>query len=157
MIKDNAEKLRAGELYFDLAVLVASLIILILAYRISGLALSAAGTFPMASSAVMVASMLMILWNNQKKDRVNQDGFVSELRQTIQQVFTKDLMVFTCLTTFYIAAIEPLHFLPSSFVFIMLSIIYLKGSTLGRATLISAATLAFIYIVFLYFFKVLLP
>ncbi len=154
MSKDSNAVIRAGEFYFDLLILLASLVVLVLAYQISGFSINAAGTFPLASSGVMVISMLTVVWGNRAKER---EGFVAELRQVLKEVFTKDFLLFTFITTAYIIAIEPLHFLTSSFVFITLSIIYLKGSTPVKATLISAGTLGFIYIVFLYFFKVILP
>lgn len=157
MSHKNPGKLRAGEYYFDLLILFGSIVVLVLAYRISGFALSAAGTFPMASSSVMVLSMLLVLYGNRKKERENTGGFASELRQTMHEVFTKEFVVYSLMLLVYALAIEPTHFLPSSFVFICLSIIYLKGSTPGKAVLISTGTLACIYVVFLYFFKVLLP
>lgn len=157
MVHKNAVKLRAGEIYFNLLILIASIIVLVLAYRISGFALSAAGTFPLASSSVMVLSLLMVLIGSRKKERENQEGFASEIRQTIREVFTKDFVIYTLLLLLYASTIEPLHFLPTSFFFICLSIIYLKGSSPGKAVIIGAGTLACIYLVFLYFFKVLLP
>ena len=157
MSHKDAGKIRAGEYHFDLLILVASIVVLVLAYRISGFALSAAGTFPMAAGAVMVLSMVAVLYGNRKKERANQEGFASELRQAIREVFTKEFVVYTLLLLLYALSIEPLHFLPTSFVFLCLSIIFLKGSTPGKAVLIGAGTLACIYVVFLYFFKVLLP
>ena len=157
MNKATMTKMSAGEFYFDLLALFASLVVLVLAYRISGFALSAAGTFPMVSSAVMVGSMIVVIRENCKKKEATKEGFVSEMRQMFHEVLTKNFLVFTFLTVIYIFAIEPLHFLPSSFVYITCSIIYLKGGTPVRAGLISAGTLTFIYVVFLYFFKILLP
>lgn len=157
MSQSKATKLRAAEFHFNLIILCLSIIVLILAYDISGLQLCAPGSFPLASSAVMVLAMIAVLWGDRNKERDNKEGIRSEIRQAIKEVFTKDFMIYTLIAIAYVWAIEPLHFLPSSFVFITLSIIYLKGSSPLKALLISSATLACIYVVFLYFFKVLLP
>lgn len=157
MTQSKVPKLRAGESHFNVMILCLSIIVSVLAYKISGFQLSAPGTFPLASSTVMVFAMLGVLWGDRKKDRDNQEGFGSEVRQALKEVFTKDVMIYTLIAIAYICAIEPLHFIPSSFLFMTVSIIYLKGSSPLKALLISGVTLTFIYIVFLYFFKVLLP
>lgn len=153
----ETEKLRPGEFYFDIIILLGSVVVLVLAYQISGFALSAAGTFPMASGGVMVLSILLVLIGNRKKERENKGGFASEMQQAIREILTKEFVVFTILLVLYAVAIEPLHFLPSSIVFVCLSMIYLKGCSPGKAILIGTGTLGCIYVVFLYFFKVLLP
>lgn len=157
MSNNSSSKLNPGEGWFDGIILIASLVVLVLAYRISGFSISAAGTFPMASSAVMVGSMLMVLWGNRSKATGGYGSSFNELRQALKTVFTKDFIVFVVLSTLYILSIESLHFVPTSFVFIAVSIIYLKGSSPLKAFLISSITLTFIYLIFLYFFKVLLP
>lgn len=149
--------LKAGEIYFDLIILAFSLFLLVVAYRISGFAISAPGTFPLASTSVMVLAMLFVLWGNRGKERANKEGFVSELAQVLREVFTRDFVVYTILAIIYVALIMPFHFLPTSFVFLVVSIIYLRGSSPLKAVLISAGTLGFIYVIFLYFFKVMLP
>jgi hypothetical protein len=157
MSQNQISKLRAGEFHFNVIILCLSVIVCVLAYQISGLKLSAPGTFPLASSAVMVLAMLSVLWGDRKKQRENQEGFRNEIRQAIKEVLTRNFVVYTLIAVAYICTIELLHFIPSSFLFISISIVYLKGSSPLKALLISAVTLAFIYIVFLYFFKVLLP
>ena len=157
MAEKKPEVLKAGETYFDLLILVFSLFLLLVAYQISGFAISAPGTFPLASTAVMVVSMLLVLWGNRNKTKANSEGIASECAQAIREVFTRDFVVYTIMAIIYVALIMPFHFLPTSFVFLVLSIIYLKGSSPLKAVLISAVTLGFIYLVFLYFFKVMLP
>lgn len=157
MSQSKISKLRAGEFHFNLTICCLSFIVLVLAYQISGLKISAAGTFPLASSAVMVISMATVLWGDRKKERAIKESFNSEIRQAIREVLTKDFTVYTLIATAYICSIEPLHFIPSSFLFLTVSMIYLKGSKPVKAIIISSIILAFIYVVFLYFFKVLLP
>ncbi len=157
MAQRKPELLKAGETCFDLIILAVSIFLLIIAYRISGFAISAPGTFPLASTTVMVVSMVFVLWGNRKKEKENKEGFFCECRQAMREVFTRDFVVYTIMAIIYVALIMPFHFLPTSFVFLVLSIIYLKGSSPFKAVLISAVTLGNIYLVFLYFFKVMLP
>ena len=157
MVQRKPEVLKAGETYFDLVILAVSIFLLIIAYRISGFAISAPGTFPLASTTVMVVSMLFVLWGNRNKEKDNKEGFFSECRQALREVFTRDFVIYTVMAIIYVALIMPFHFLPTSFVFLVLSMIYLKGSSPLKAVLVSAVTLGFIYVVFLYFFKVMLP
>ncbi len=157
MSHEQAGTLRAGEYYFDLIMLLVSLVVLFLAYQISGFQLCAAGTFPLASSAVMVLSMLLSLRSSRIKRRAGTARGSEELKLVMESVFTRDVLVYACLAVLYILAIDLLHFLPTSFVFIALSIIYLKGSTPIKAIVISAGTLFSIYMIFQYFFQVLLP
>ncbi len=149
--------LRAGESYYDLLILLASIVLLVIAYRISGFKISAPGTFPLASTTVMVAAMLTVIWSNRKRKRATEDGFGAEIRQMLHEVFTRDFVVYAILCIAYVALIQPTHFLPSSFVFLVASIFFLKGGGPLKAVLVSAGTLACIYLIFLYFFQVLLP
>ncbi len=156
-MKPASQHLRAGERWFDLVLLCLSLTALIIAWRISGFALAGAGTFPTASTAVMVGALIVVMWGNRAKEKQNKEGLLSEIRQTLREVFTRDLVVYTMLMAIYIMVIVPFHFLPSSFLFIALSIIYLKGAGPLKAILISGGTLSVIYTIFLYFFQVSLP
>ena len=157
MNHEKVKKLRAGELYFDYFVLAFSIFLLIVAYQISGFSISGPGTFPMASTVVMVFSMLFVIIGNRKAEREVKDGFFSECRQAIREVFTPTFFIYTIIAIAYVVLIQPLHFLPASFLFLIISMIFLKGSSPINAVLISTGTLTFIYVIFLYFFKVLLP
>lgn len=152
----NPKTLPAGQIYFDFFLFVFSVVVLILAYKISGFGLSEPGTFPLASSSVMVLSLAAVLRGNRKKPR-REEGVLTQLKKAGNKLFTREFLIFSSITIFYIIAVEPLHFLASSFIFLTLSIIVLKGSKPLYAVLISAGMLAFIYVVFLYFFKVILP
>lgn len=151
-------KLRAGENVFGWLMMALSLFVLVQAYLISGFSsISSAGTFPMVASAVMVFAVVSILLNNCSLKKPAADGFKDELGQAAKQVLPKVFLVYTFIVFGYIIVIQPLHFLPSSFVFLLLSMIYLKGSTPLKSLIISTLTLACIYIMFQYFFRVVLP
>ena len=151
-------KLRAGENVFGWLMMALSLFVLVQAFLISGFSsISSAGTFPMLASAVMVIAVVSMLLDNRKLKKPDTGGFKNELQQASKQVFPKVFLVYTIIVIGYIILIKPLHFLPSSFVFLLLSMIYLKGSSALKSLLISTVTLGCIYIMFQYFFRVVLP
>lgn len=154
----ETRKLRAGENAFAWLMMALSLFVLMQAYLISGFSsISSAGTFPMVAAAIMVVAMALTLLNNRKLAKPDADGLKDELRRAAKQVLPKVFLVYTGIIIGYMLLIQPLHFLPSSFAFLLVSMIYLKGSTVIKSLLISTLTLACIYIVFQYFFRVVLP
>ena len=156
-MKDDRQ-LRAGENAFSWLLLLLSLFVLVQAYLISGFSsLSSAGTFPMGASAVMVIAMIFILLNNRKLKRIVTGGLNNELSQAVALVLPNIFLIYSIIVIVYMILIEPLHFLPSSFAFLLVSMIYLKGGTALKSLLISTATLGFIYVIFQFFFRVVLP
>ena len=151
-------KLRAGENIFGWLMLALSLFILVQAYLISGFSsISSAGTFPMGAAAVMVIAMASSLLKNRTLKKPDAHGLKDETRLAVKQVLPVIFLVYTILVIGYIVLIQPLHFLPSSFVFLLVSMIYLKGSSALKSLIISTITLGCIYIMFQYFFRVVLP
>ena len=151
-------KLRAGENLFAWLMMALSLFVLIQAYLISGFSsISSAGMFPMVAAAIMVVAMALILLKHRKLAKPDADGLKDELRRAAKQVLPKVFLVYTGVIIGYMILIQPLHFVPSSFAFLLVSMIYLKGSTVIKSLIISTLTLACIYIVFQYFFRVVLP
>jgi putative tricarboxylic transport membrane protein len=135
-----------------------SLFVLIQAYLISGFSsISSPGTFPMGAAAIMVVAMALTLLNNRKLERPYADGLKNELQQAAKEVLPLVFLVYTGIIIGYMILIQPIHFLPSSFAFLLASMIYLKGSTIIKSLIISILTLACIYVVFQYFFRVVLP
>ncbi len=101
--------------------------------------------------------MALVLLNNRKLEKPDADDLKDELRRAAKQVLPKVFLVYTGFIIGYMILIQPLHFLPSSFAFLLVSMIYLKGSTVIKSLIIATLTLACIYIVFQYFFRVVLP
>ena len=156
-MKEN-RRLRAGENFFAWLMMALSLFVLIQAYRISGFSsISSPGTFPMGASAIMVVAMVLVLLNNLKLEKPDADGLKDELQRAAKQVLPKVFLVYTGVIIGYMLLIQPLHFLPSSFAFLLVSMVYLKGSTVIKSLIISILTVTCIYIVFQYFFRVVLP
>ncbi len=151
-------KLRAGENVFSWLLLLFSLFVLVQAYLISGFSsISSAGTFPMGASAVMVIAMVFILFDSFKGKKMITGGFKNELRQAAKFVLPNVFLIYSLIVIVYMILIEPMHFLPSSFVFLLVSMIYLKGSNILKSLVISVISLGFIYLIFQYFFRVVLP
>ena len=135
-----------------------SLFLLIQAYRISGFSsISSPGTFPMGAAAIMVLAMALVLVNNRKLQKPDAESMKDELHGAVKQVVPGVFLVYTGIIIAYMLLIQPLHFFPSSFAFLLASMIYLKGSSIIKSLIISVITLACIYIVFQYFFRVVLP
>lgn len=151
-------KLRDGENAFTWLLLSFSLAVLIMACCISGFAsISSPGMFPMAAAAVMVISTVILLIGNRKAEKPVAKDLKEELRRAAKEVFSSVFLIYTAIVIGYMIIIQPLHFLPSSFGFLLVSMIYLKGSTAVKSLIISIATLGGIYFVFHYLFRVVLP
>ena len=111
----------------------------------------------MVAAAVMVLSMVLILVDNRKMKKPDVFGPADELRRAAKEVLSKVFLVYTAIIIVYMIFIEPLHFLPSSFAFLFVSMLYLKGSTFFKSLIITAVSLAGIYFIFQYVFRVVLP
>ena len=156
-MKEN-RKLRAGENIFAWLMMAFSLFVLIQAYLISGFSsISSAGMFPMIAAAIMVLTMALVLLNNARLAKPDAADLKDELQQAAKEVLPTVFLVYTGIIIGYMLLIQPLHFLPSSFAFLLVSMIFLKGSTVLKSLIISTLMLACIYIVFQYFFRVVLP
>ena len=156
MEKDR--KLRAGENFFAWILLLFSLFVFLQAYFISGFSsISSAGTFPLAASAVMVLSSCLILLKNRRLEKPETRNLRDELAHAAKVVLPYKFLIYTIIVMAYVILLQPLHFLPSSFAFLVISIIYLKGTTVPKALIISTSILVFIYILFQYVFRVVLP
>lgn len=111
----------------------------------------------MGAAFVMVISMAFVLLNNRKLEKPDAKGLADELRLAGKQVLPRVFMIYTGIIIVYMILIQPLHFLPSSFAFLFASMIYLRGSSIIKSLIITTITLAGIYVVFQYFFRVVLP
>jgi putative tricarboxylic transport membrane protein len=151
-------KLREGENFFSWLLLVFSVAVLFLAYRISGFkSVSSPGAFPMFAAAVMVLAMIGVLLNNRRMAKPETDGLQAELVIAAKSNFPQVVLIFIAIIIAYMFILQPLTFLPSSFAFLFFSTWYLRGSSLLKAFLVSLLTLGGIYVIFHTAFKVVLP
>ncbi|TRW96918.1 tripartite tricarboxylate transporter TctB family protein [Paracoccus sp. M683] len=142
---------RPGEAGFTILLLLASLFLLYSAYDISGFeALSAPGTLPMVTTLIMCLTGGLIALRTWKLPQIAGQTFSREILPPV-------LIVMALLLLGYALALKPLGFLPTSFLFLTLSIKLLWRQGWGRTLAISLLTLAIIYLVFRVIFSVLMP
>jgi putative tricarboxylic transport membrane protein len=79
------------------------------------------------------------------------------LRAFLRRVTPKEVAAMAALMVAYMLALEPLGFLVASFAFLLAAILYLHRRGLIFAVVVSAATLALIWVVFRLVFTVVLP
>ncbi len=111
----------------------------------------------MGAAAVMILSVAVILLNNRRREKPDAESFQQELRIAAAKVLPRIFLLYTTIIIAYMILIEPLRFLPSSFAFLLVSMLYLKGSRPLKALLIAFGTMAGIYVIFQYVFRVVLP
>jgi len=153
----KTRKLRTGEATFVWVLLLFSCATLFLAYRIAGIKLCSPGTFPVAASVVMVITLGLVLLENRTLTKPDTTGFKDELKKAVNRMLPGRIVVYIFIIFAYMLAIKPLHFFPSSFVFLLISTIYLKGTTWKEAVFITAGALLAVYLIFQFIFQVTLP
>ena len=152
------KKLKAGENFFAWLLMAFSLFVFFQAFRISGFSsISSPGTFPMGAAAVMILSMGIVLVSNYRRPKPDAESIKEELQLAAASVLPRIFLVYIAVIIIYMVLIEPLRFLPSSFAFLLGSMLYLKGSRPLKALLIASGTMAGIYMIFQYVFRVVLP
>ena len=155
---DAARPRVPGELAFALAMLLFGLTALWQAWRISGLSSwSAPGVMPMVAAAVMSASALVFLRNTLRSPKPEIPAGSSLARQFAHQVLPLPIVMFTALIVVYMLALEPLGFIISSFAFLAASMFTLGSRRIVFTLVVSAVSLAAIYLVFQTAFSVVLP
>jgi putative tricarboxylic transport membrane protein len=138
--------------------LLLSLFILVLAYRISGFSsVSSPGAFPMAAGLVMVISMGLVLFGHRRLEKPPAVGLKEEVQVAARRLLPPRFLIYSAIILGYMLLLQPLHFLPSSFLFLVASMMALRGSGLVKSLLISAGTLAVIYLIFQFLFRVVMP
>ncbi|MBY6046384.1 tripartite tricarboxylate transporter TctB family protein [Vannielia litorea] len=144
-------KRRPGELGFAIFLLVASLGLLWSAYGISGFeALSAPGTVPMATTAVMVVTALIVVIKTARLPRISSETFSRDILPVVVLVFAAFLVAFG-------VALEPLGFLPTAALFLIAAIKILARRSWLWTLAVSLCSLALIWLIFRIVFTVLMP
>ena len=140
-----------GEGLFAIIMAVISLVAVWKAYGISGFeALSSPGAFPMAVSAVMLVAALIIVRHTLVLPK-------STIVTTAAAILPWRVLFMIGMVVLYALAIKPLGFLPTSFLFLFVSIQVLGGGSAIRNLGYAALSLAIIYAIFRLVFAVLMP
>ena len=142
---------RPGELAFAAFLLLASLGLLWSAYGISGFqALSAPGTVPMATTAVMVVTALIVTLRTARLPRITGETFSRDILPPVVLVFAALLVAFG-------VALKPLGFLPTAALFLIGSIKILSRRSWPWVLVVSLGALVLIWLIFRIVFTVLMP
>lgn len=147
----NSHPRKPGELAFAVFLAGASLLLLWSAYGISGFeSLSAPGAIPMATTATMVVTSIIIL----KRAIATKAGLDGSFFGT---VFPVRIALIVGMLLAYAVALQPLGFLPTSALFLVLTIKYLSNRSWVFSMTIGLVSLICIYLVFRIVFTVLMP
>jgi hypothetical protein len=109
----------------------------------------------MAAGAVMVMSAVAVIVRTHRRPapEPGSAGFAAFRRQ----ILPNEILVFAGILLGYTIALDALGFVAASFLFLVVSILYLQRSGVIRAILISAGSIAIIYLLFRVIFTVVLP
>ncbi|MEO8020919.1 tripartite tricarboxylate transporter TctB family protein [Polaromonas sp.] len=149
---------RAGELVFTLLLVGFSLFMLWQAWRISQFeSLTSAGAFPMFAAAVMLVTGLVIAGQTVRVRPVPAQPGESVARQFVRQITPLVVVSFTLAIVVYMLLLDVLGFLPASYLFLVVSMWLLGSRRIMLNLVVSALSLAAIYLVFQTVFSVVLP
>lgn len=142
---------RPGEVIFNLFVIAASLFLLYSAYGISGFdAMSSAGAIPMIATALMLGCGLMVLRDTLRKPAITEETVPKD-------ILPLPVVITIAAITGYAILLEPLGFVPTSFVFLLGLIKLFSARSWGFSIAASAGSVAVIYVIFRLIFTVLMP
>ena len=142
---------RPGETAFAVFLVLFSLALLWNAYGISGFeALSGPGTVPMLTAAIMLITGGLALWHTLRLPLVPTETVARD-------ILPRQVLIVFVLLILYAILLRPLGFLPTSALFLIVSVKVLGRYGWGFSILVSVGTLALVWIVFRLIFTVLMP
>ena len=147
-----------GELVFTLLLVLFSLFMLMSAYSISGFeSITSAGSFPMVATGVMVICGLIIAAGTVRAPRAERAPGETLAQQFARLLTPGVLVAFTVAIALYMLALEPVGFLVSSYLFLVISMRLLGSRRRLLNLIVSAVALGLIYVIFRTVFSVVLP
>lgn len=142
---------RPGELAFTLFLLLASLGLLWSAYGIAGFeALSSPGAVPMATTAIMVVTAIMVLIQTLRRPTGTTQTFGTH-------ILPLSVIVTIALIVAYGWLLRPLGFIPTSVLFLSALVWFLSRRPVLFCLAVSVGTVALIWLIFRMVFSVLMP
>ncbi|MBE9640127.1 tripartite tricarboxylate transporter TctB family protein [Salipiger mangrovisoli] len=142
---------RPGELVFGALMVIGSLVLLWNAYGISGFeALSAPGTVPMATTAVMVVTSAIIFLRDLRLPRVAGESVAKDILPGVVLIIALMLVAYGFL-------LKPLGFLPTSALFLIAALKLLARRGWLWTAFVALGSLLLVWIVFRIVFTVLMP
>lgn len=152
-MEENTER-KPGERFLMWFLVALSLFVFIVAWYMPHESYASMGAFPLFIGAVMLLSILRILWKERKVFASWQ--WKEELAQASPFAFPKLVVSYIGVLVLYILLLNPLHFWVASFLFLVGSFLLLKGAKIVRALIIGAIMLAVIWFLFQYIFRIVL-
>jgi hypothetical protein len=116
--------------------------------------LSSSGAFPILIGSILMATSIRILWKN--RERYGAVTLGRELRLVRPFALPRNVVGYAGILFLYILTTSTLHFLASSYLFLVGSFVFLRGASFVRSLIIGAAMLTGIYLLFQTVFKVIL-
>jgi len=114
--------------------------------------LSAPSVFPKLASAIIMLCSAYSFVKALKRKKPGPDSHIFNF------LLPKDVLVILCGLIVYCILMPKVHFIPASYAFMALGMIYLhRGKKIVQSLIISAGVLAVLVIIFRYIFLVLLP
>ncbi len=146
-----------GELAFAVLMLALSLVIGYLAYQISGFSsINSAGAFPLGVSLIMLLSALWFVIEAIARQPAEATGLAA-LRQFCREHFPPQVLGFRGLAVAYLAGMNWLSFYPSTALFLIASMVYLRKGGVLIAAAVTVLTILLVYLLFTLVFSVYLP
>ena len=154
----SGRKRLPGERVFTLLLVLFSGFMLWQAYSISGLeSITSAGAFPLAAAALMLLCGIIVAVDTARMPRIAPQADASTLREFARLLTPPVLVGFTLAIVLYMLALEPVGFIGSSYLFLIVSM-RLLGSRRWLLNLgVSAVCLGVIHVIFRTVFSVVLP
>ncbi|MBO0663104.1 tripartite tricarboxylate transporter TctB family protein [Jiella sp. MQZ9-1] len=142
---------RPGETVFTVVLLLVSLYLLWSAYGIAGFeSLSSPGAIPLATTAAMVVTAALVLLKTAQTPANREETLKHDILPPM-------IAIFAGLLIGYALLLEPLGFLPTSFLFLTVAIRLLSKRSIIHAALIALFSLILVYVLFRIVFTVLVP
>jgi len=152
-MEEHTER-RPGERFILWFLLTLSLFVFVVAWQMPHSGFASTGAFPIFIAAVMILSILRILWKDRKV--FASWGWKEEITQVGPYAFPRLVVLYAIFLVLYILLLYPLHFWVSSYLFLVGSFLLLKGAKLLRGLVIGAIMLATIWLLFQYIFRIVL-
>jgi putative tricarboxylic transport membrane protein len=147
-----------GEIGFTVILLLFSGFMLWTAYGISRFeSLTSAGSFPMLATAIMLISGVVSLVHTLRESASPRLESESLVHAFVRLLTPAVLVGFTLAIVIYMLVLEWAGFVLASYVFLVASMWLLGSRRIGLNLLVSALSLAAIYVVFQTVFSVVLP
>lgn len=120
---------------------------------------SGGGAFPFACSVIMLLMSLLSIWETRKYEKAfpKVHGAVAKIGETLTWLFPKNVLFTMFYVLVYALVLKKIGFILATFMFLAACMITVRTEKPWKSILISAASVAVIYVIFQLLFRVRLP